>query len=156
MYSILEDLRCFTVSPTKATLLPGETIILTLTYDHAYLKYGGFHSIPILMKLGTVCPQECSFALVKNLPYFLLPPVPFYLIFFSLPSSFFICFFSSFFFSFVLSIYLSFISFFLSIFLQFSISRLHTVFLVNRIFNSSRNFFLSFSSSSSSFFFPIV
>ena len=52
MCSILEDLRCFTVSPTKATLLPGETIVLTLTYDHAYLKYGGFHCIPILMKLG--------------------------------------------------------------------------------------------------------
>ena len=56
MHSILEDLRCFTVTPTKATLQPGDSITLTLTYNHAFLKYGGLHTIPILMKLGTYLP----------------------------------------------------------------------------------------------------
>ena len=36
--SILEELRCFKVTPTKARLQPGESVVLTLSYNHAYMK----------------------------------------------------------------------------------------------------------------------
>ena len=43
--SILEELRVFKVTPTKATLRPGEALTLTLSYTHAHLKYAGLHRV---------------------------------------------------------------------------------------------------------------
>ena len=49
---MIEETRCFTVSPTHATLLPGDVLTLTVTYEHHSLLFGGCHSMPLLMKLG--------------------------------------------------------------------------------------------------------
>ena len=46
--SILEELRCFKVTPTKAVLRPGESVVLTLSYNHAYMKVGIDPTLPYL------------------------------------------------------------------------------------------------------------
>lgn len=51
-YSMIEEMRCFTVSPTHATLLPGDVLTVTITYEHHSLLFDGCHSMPLLMKLG--------------------------------------------------------------------------------------------------------
>ncbi len=49
--SIIEEMKVFTFSPRSGTLLPGESIIITCSYNHSHLKYNGLHKIPILMKI---------------------------------------------------------------------------------------------------------
>ena len=44
---IIEELQCFSIEPKKAVLEPGESCIITCTYSHTSLKYGGIHKIPI-------------------------------------------------------------------------------------------------------------
>ena len=49
---MIEKAQCFTVSPTQATMLPGDILTVTMTYEHNSLLFDGHHSIPLLMKLG--------------------------------------------------------------------------------------------------------
>ncbi len=49
--SIIEEMKVFTFSPRSGTLLPGESIIITCSYNHSHLKYNGVHKIPILTKI---------------------------------------------------------------------------------------------------------
>lgn len=55
---MIEDIQCFTVSPTHATLLPGDVLTVTMTYEHHSLLFDGHHSIPLLMKLGKSSKEE--------------------------------------------------------------------------------------------------
>jgi hypothetical protein len=48
---IIEELKVFSFEPKQATLEPGETIRLTLSYSHSHLKYSGQHKIPIMVKV---------------------------------------------------------------------------------------------------------
>eukprot|EP00981_Chlorochromonas_danica_P008461 scaffold2193_cov179-Ochromonas_danica.AAC.40 len=52
LISIIEELRLFSIEPKQATLQPGESCVLTLSYKHSSLKYGGIHNIPVLVKLS--------------------------------------------------------------------------------------------------------
>jgi len=49
--SIIEEIKCFTISPAHATLLPGASCDLVLSYSHSSLKYGGVHGLPVHVKL---------------------------------------------------------------------------------------------------------
>jgi hypothetical protein len=51
MICIIEELKCFTFEPRAATLEPGEICTIKCTYSHTFMKYGGFHKIPLLVKL---------------------------------------------------------------------------------------------------------
>lgn len=49
--SILEELKNFTFEPRSAVLQPGESVAIKLSYSFTSLKYGGFHSIPVFLKV---------------------------------------------------------------------------------------------------------
>jgi hypothetical protein len=46
---IIEELKVFSFEPKEAMLQPGETVTLTLSYSHNYLKYNGLHRIPVMV-----------------------------------------------------------------------------------------------------------
>lgn len=50
--SIIEDLACFEISPRHGELQPGESRVLTISYNHSSLKYGGRHVLPVHLKLS--------------------------------------------------------------------------------------------------------
>ena len=50
--SIIEEIGCFEISPRQGVLQPGESRVMTISYDHVSLKYGGFHVLPVHMKLS--------------------------------------------------------------------------------------------------------
>lgn len=49
---ILEELKSFEIEPRRGVLQPGETCTIRLGYSHSSLKYGGFHRLPILMRVA--------------------------------------------------------------------------------------------------------
>lgn len=51
LVSIIEELKVFSIEPKQATLDPGESCQLTITYNHSSLKYDGVHNLPVLVKL---------------------------------------------------------------------------------------------------------
>lgn len=50
--SILEELKVFEIEPREAILEPGMTLLVSISYSHSSLKYGGLHRLPILLKLS--------------------------------------------------------------------------------------------------------
>lgn len=48
---MIEELKLFTIEPSHGILEPGESCDLTISYSHAYLKYGGVHNLPVHVKL---------------------------------------------------------------------------------------------------------
>lgn len=50
--SILEEIGCFEISPREGVLQPGESRVMTISYDHNSLKYGGHHVLPVHLKLS--------------------------------------------------------------------------------------------------------
>ena len=49
--SIIEELKCFSITPTHAVLAPGESCDLVVSYSYSHLKYGGVHRLPVHVKL---------------------------------------------------------------------------------------------------------
>ena len=49
--SIIEELKCFSFEPRRARLLPGESVVVTVSYNYTHLKYDGEHRVPVLMKI---------------------------------------------------------------------------------------------------------
>jgi hypothetical protein len=49
---IIEELKLFSIEPKEATLMPGESCNLKISYRHTSLKYNGLHNIPILVKIA--------------------------------------------------------------------------------------------------------
>lgn len=52
LISIIEELKCFTIEPRHAFLEPGESVNVTISYCHSYLKYGGLHKLPLLVRIA--------------------------------------------------------------------------------------------------------
>lgn len=49
--AIIEELKCFSITPHHATLQPGEACDLVISYSFSHLKYGGVHRLPVHVKL---------------------------------------------------------------------------------------------------------
>jgi hypothetical protein len=49
---IIEEMKCFTIEPRHAFLEPGESVNVNISYTHSYLKYGGLHKLPLLVRIA--------------------------------------------------------------------------------------------------------
>jgi hypothetical protein len=48
---MIEELKLFDIQPAGGTLEPGQSTKITISYSHAYLKYGGVHNLPLHVKI---------------------------------------------------------------------------------------------------------
>ena len=76
---IIDELKCFDISPRKATLMPGESATLRLAYVFSSREFDGKHTLPVLLRVAqgkqlwldlegrTLAPRE---------PYLVLPKDP--------------------------------------------------------------------------------
>ena len=51
MISIIEELKCFSMEPRSAKLMPGDSVQLKISYNHSYLNYAGHHKLSVLLKI---------------------------------------------------------------------------------------------------------